>query len=140
MRDDYTGDHLLADYLEDTKRDLYDYYNSHYAGQVPSSHQPAIPTPPTAALLNPQGSPQKVNFTSRYRKKTAVVDELTAYFNLPHEDFGSCSPVKWWFNKRGELPNLFNLARDILSIPGTSNLLPVDYLLMRFYSQDLLLP
>ncbi len=118
MRTDYTGDHLLADYLEDAKRDLYDYYNAHYASRVPSSHQPPAVISSTASLFKPQGSPQKVDFTSRYRKKTVVVDELTAYFNLPQEDFGSCSPVKWWFNKRGEFPNLFHLARDILSIPG----------------------
>lgn len=120
MRDDYTGDHLLADYLEDSKRDLYDYYNTHYANQVPSTSQPTVPVAATASLFKAQGSPQKVDFTLRYRKKAAVVDELTAYFNLSREDFSSCSPVKWWFNKRGDFPNLFHLVRDILSIPGMS--------------------
>ncbi|KAK0439278.1 uncharacterized protein EV420DRAFT_1651060 [Desarmillaria tabescens] len=61
MHDDYTGDHLLANYLKDAKRDLYNYYNT----------------------LCWSSSPQKVDFTSRYWKKTVVVDELTAYFNLP---------------------------------------------------------
>ncbi len=120
MHNDYTGDHLLADYLEDSKRDLYDYYNTHYANRVPSTLQPTVPAAAMASLFKVQGSPQKVDFTSRYRKKAAVVDELTAYFNLSQEDFGSCSPVKWWFNKRGDFPNLFHLAHDILSIPGTS--------------------
>ncbi len=118
MRDDYTGDHLLANYLEDAKRDLYNHYNTHYANRVPSTSLLTALTPTTAILFKPQGSPQKLDFTSRYRKKTAVVNELTAYFNLPQEDFGSCSPVKWWFNKRGDFPNLFHLAHDILSIPG----------------------
>ncbi len=118
MQDDYTGDHLLADYLEDAKHKLCDHYNAHYANRVPSTSPLTVPTPTTASLFKPQGLPQKLDFTSRYWKKTAVVDELTMYFNLPWEDFGSCSPVKWWFNKCDELLYLFHLAHDILSIPG----------------------
>ncbi len=120
MHDDYTSDHLLADYLENLKCDLYDYYNTHYANQVPFTSQPTVPVTATASLFKAQGSPQKVNFTSRYRKKAVVVDKLTAYFSLSWEDFSSCSPVRWWFNKCRDFPNLFHLAHDILSIPGMS--------------------
>jgi hypothetical protein len=39
-------------------------------------------------------------------------------FNLPHEDFASCDPVKWWTVRQAQFPNLWRLARDLMSIPG----------------------
>jgi hypothetical protein len=65
-------------------------------------------------------SPSKVNFTSRYKKKdTLLRDELEEYFKLPHEDFETCKPLEWWVGQRAQFPNLYCLARDIFSIPGT---------------------
>jgi hypothetical protein len=65
------------------------------------------------------GSPSKVNFTSRYKKKDRVLrDELEEYFRLPCEDFDGCKPVQWWVGRRAQFPNLYCLARDLLTIPG----------------------
>jgi len=43
------------------------------------------------------GSPSKVNFTSRYKKKDQLssCDELEKYFKLPHKDFDACKPLQW---------------------------------------------
>jgi hypothetical protein len=65
-------------------------------------------------------SPQK-NFTARFKRKTkVVVDELEEYFKLEPEDFDLCNPIQWWMGRRAQFPNLFWLARDILSIPGSA--------------------
>jgi hypothetical protein len=43
------------------------------------------------------GSPSKVNFTSRYKKKNQLsCDELEEFFKLPHKDFDTCKPLQWW--------------------------------------------
>jgi len=43
------------------------------------------------------GSPSKVSFTSRYKKKEQQKhNELEEYFKLPQEDFDSCKPLQWW--------------------------------------------
>ena len=51
----------------------------------------------TDAVSAADGSPSKVNFTSRYKKKDRVLrDKLEEYFKLLCEDFDSCKPVQWW--------------------------------------------
>jgi hypothetical protein len=66
------------------------------------------------------GSPTKVNFTARYQKKDCLeVDELKEYYKLPHEDFDSYDPLKWWLGHHAQFPNLYCLVCDIFSIPGT---------------------
>jgi hypothetical protein len=63
-------------------------------------------------------SPEK-DFTQRYHVVCrAVFDELRDYLLLEREDFGTCDPVQWWFARRHQFPNLYCLARDILTIPG----------------------
>jgi len=65
------------------------------------------------------GSPQKVDFTSRYRNlPQAFTDEVQEYFKLPRENFDTCDPLQWWAGRRSQFPNLSRFARDILSIPG----------------------
>jgi hypothetical protein len=93
-------------------------YDDHYAGRhsdttVPGSHDnSANPT------FN-SGSPQKINFTSRYTKKVRVeTNELEEYLKLTPKDFDTTDPVDWWYRHRKLYPNLYKLARDIMSIPG----------------------
>jgi hypothetical protein len=63
----------------------------------------------------------KVNFTLRYKKRDSIsCDELDEYFKLPHEDFDTCRPLKWWVGRQAQFPNLYCLARDLFTIPGTS--------------------
>jgi hAT family C-terminal dimerisation region len=121
MKLDYADDDLLAEYLESSKKDLYEYYETHYADNH-STHSDPIPRPLADASLArapPRSeSPQK-NFTSRFRRKTkAAINELDEFFKLPQEDFEACNPIHWWMGRRAQFPNLFWLARDILSIPG----------------------
>lgn len=115
MKEDYEDDSSLGEYLETAKTDLHDYYQTHYTcvSQGLESH------PSQTSVVDAQGSPQKVNFTSRYRQKDRVAtDELEEYFKLAREDFESCDPLHWWVDRRAQFPNLFWLARDIFSIPG----------------------
>ena len=66
------------------------------------------------------GSPSKVNFTSRYKKKDQLssYDKLEEYFKLPSEDFNACKPLQWWVGWQAQFPALYCLARDLLMIPG----------------------
>jgi hAT family C-terminal dimerisation region len=78
------------------------------------------------------GSPQKVDFTSRYRNlPQAFTDEVQEYFKLPRENFDTCDPLRWWAGRCSQFPNLSRFARDILSIPGkftTDLFLPFNHL------------
>ena len=80
------------------------------------------------------GSPQKVDFTSRYRNlPQAFTDEVQEYFKLPRENFDTCDPLRWWAGRCSQFPNLSRFARDILSIPGkftTDLFLPFNHLQM----------
>lgn len=70
-----------------------------------------------SGLNSNTGSPTK-NYTARFQRKRAAIDELTEFWSLPQEDFQSCDPVRWWYGRRAQFPKLYHLARDILSIPG----------------------
>ena len=78
-----------------------------------------VPTAPVVSTSAMDGSPQKVDFTSRYRNlPQAFTDEVQEYFKLPRENFDTCDPLQWWAGCRSQFPNLSRFARDILSIPG----------------------
>jgi hypothetical protein len=115
---DYADDPDLLEYLESAKSSLQTYYAMRYANSTPQT----LDDPTDAAdiiLRAADGSPSKVNFTSRYRKKGRVLrDELEEYFKLPCEDFDGCKPVQWWVGRRAQFPSLYCLARDLLTIPG----------------------
>jgi hypothetical protein len=121
MKLDYAGDELLAEYLESSKTNLYDYYETHYANKhsAPSAMDPVSgPSHNASTRTAPPHSPQK-NFTSRFQRKARVsTNELDEFFKLPQEDFDTCNPVQWWISRRAQFPNLFWLARDIFCIPG----------------------
>ena len=42
------------------------------------------------------------------------------YFRQPSENFKTCNPVKWWSARILQFPNLSQLTRDLLSIPGSA--------------------
>lgn len=121
MRLNYKSDTLLLPYLESSKDQLQDYYDTHYANKYPVPSQItelATMTPRTSAA--PLLLPQK-NFTSHFHWKVKVVmNELDKYFKLSPEDFETCNPVHWWMGWCAQFPNLFWLAHDILCIPGVS--------------------
>lgn len=114
LKDDYSDDWDLADHLEKSKDRLQHYYDTLYASSAPVD----VPSFSTPSSQEP-GSPSKVNFTARYRKKSRTTkNELEDYFKLQQEDFDSCDPIQWWYARREQFPNLYRLARDIFSIPG----------------------
>jgi len=116
MRTDYADDSDLSDHLEESRSNLFDYFNENYANTGTPSPSP----PPTTVKPAPMvaGSPQK-SFMARYRRKEKTsINELEEYFKLPAEDLDACDPIRWWFGRRAQFPNLFRMARDILCIPG----------------------
>ncbi|KAF5376117.1 hypothetical protein D9615_007777 [Tricholomella constricta] len=121
MKDDYANDFTLAAYLEESKEDLATHFHNHYAGKHTAPSQPSAPLLSTPSSSS--HSPQK-NFVARFQRKTKafVRDELAEYYKLTQdpEDFMKCNPVQWWTAHRAQFPNLFWLARDILTIPGSA--------------------
>jgi hypothetical protein len=113
LKQDYGEDLTLSSHLEDSKTRLFSYFDEHYATPTPSS-------PPSTPVQAPpvDGSPQK-SFTARYRRKMKYsANELEEYFKLPTKDFHTCNLIQWWVSRRSQFPRLFQLARDILCIPG----------------------
>jgi hypothetical protein len=120
MKLDCDDDISLTEYLESAKLSLHTYFLNNYAGKhVNPSHRSFAHSSTTTTQSHLDSSPQKVSFTARYRKgPRAPANELEEYFKLPREDFETCNPIKWWFDRRSQFPNLFVLARDLLAIPG----------------------
>jgi hypothetical protein len=117
LKTDYANDQTLSEHLEKSKSNLYDYFNKNYA-PVPISTPPAAPSPSSVKTPPTSGSPTK-SYIARYRTKTKpAVNELEEYLKLTAEDIDTCNPIHWWMGRRAQFPNLFRLARDILSIPG----------------------
>ena len=119
LKDDYKGDLLLQDHLENSRKSLSAYFNSHY--MVAEALTSLTPTPSESLVTLPmEGSPQK-SFTARYhRKEKAATNKLEEYFKLPVEDFDTCNPICWWVSRQSQFPCLFQLAHNILCIPGES--------------------
>jgi hypothetical protein len=122
--DFYRDDELILE-LEDAKSKLETHFRRHYANKAPSAPAHPAAHAPVQSTSRIQASPEK-DFTQRYRvERRAAFDELRDYYLLPREDFKTCDPVQWWFARKAQFPNLFCLARDILTIPGKSYLFPV---------------
>ena len=119
LNDNYSGDPDLLQYLENTTMDLRHHYYVHYADRVVQPLQRAAQ--PTRVRSGPaDASPSKVNFTERYRKKVEDPgnrDELEEYFKLQREEW-EVNPLQWWVDRKRRFPNLYHLARDIMTIPG----------------------
>jgi hypothetical protein len=118
LKADFEHDEELLDGLEAAKSKLETHFRLHYADKVAPSAQPSV-RQPAQSTSRIQASPEK-DFTKRYRvARRAAFDELRDYYSLSCEDFNTCDPVQWWFARKAQFPNLFCLARDILTIPGT---------------------
>ena len=110
--------------LDLSREDLHAFYRRHYTNRATSSA--SAPQPSVAS-----SSPENFDFTTRYTKIRAVVDELEEYFKLTQESFERCDPIRWWAGRRAQFPNLSCLAPDIFSIQGkyavTSSCLLIPY-------------
>jgi len=118
LKDEFDDDIDLYAELEASKAGLQSYFqdNCTTAADTDSFSAPSS----TQYPITVQGSPQK-NFTAHLRRKArASVDELYEFWSLTQEDFETCDPVKWWVGRRAQFRNLFRLARDIMSIPGSA--------------------
>ena len=94
MLQDYSNDPDLLNYLESAKLLLYTHYIMHYANCT--LHLLNDVADITNTILSAMdGSPSKVNFISRYKKKDQLssCDKLEKYFKLPCEDFDACKPL-----------------------------------------------
>jgi hypothetical protein len=109
------GDDIsLKSHLELAKERLTARYREQYMPQAPTTAPQ-----PSAAPKPSSSSPQKVNFTARYKQRSRTdINELEEFWKLPQEDFENCDPVQWWAGRRAQFPGLSRHARDIFSIPG----------------------
>jgi len=126
---DYSNDPDLLDYLESAKSLLHTHYIIHYANcMLHSLDDVADITNTISSAVD--GSPSKVNFTSRYKKKDQLssCDELEEYFKLPSEDFDACKPLQWWVGRQAQFPALYCLAQDLLMIPGMFSFTYISYM------------
>ncbi|KAF5348215.1 hypothetical protein D9758_014636 [Tetrapyrgos nigripes] len=121
---DYEEDPTLAGHLNTSRQQLRRYFNTNYI----SNHTPLQSTSSTSSIasigssdiIHVDGSPQK-KFKSKYHRKVdAVHDELTEFWKLPPEDSENCDPIVWWAGHKAMYPNLYRLALDIFSIPGSA--------------------
>ena len=88
------GDDLDAcAHLETTKECLHSHFRTKYV----LYNKPLLAhTAPVASTFAVNGSPQKVDFMSRYRNlPQAFTDEVQEYFKLPRENFDTCDPLQW---------------------------------------------
>jgi hypothetical protein len=120
LKSDCASDPSLLRDLDDAKLKLKAFYQQNYArySQRRSQSLSVVSSRNSSSV----GSPEKVNFTSRYQLKDRVdVDELEEYFKQSREDFDSCKPLKWWLGRRSQFPNIYRLVCDVFSIPGMSS-------------------
>lgn len=123
LKDEFEDDHdrTLLNQLEASKLALRSHFDTKYSSIQSPSRLSATASSSMLSITSESntGSPTK-NYTARFQRKRVTSDELTEFWNLPQEDFQSCDPVRWWYGRRAQFPNLYHLARDILSIPGIS--------------------
>ena len=119
MKLDYAEEESLAAYLKSSKKNLYEYYKTHYTDKhsMPLQMTDSMPRPSANALAPPHSPQKKIRLCFQQKEKVAI-NELDEFFKLPQEDFETCNPICWWFGRCAQFPNLFWLAQDILCIPG----------------------
>ncbi|KAL4258188.1 Zinc finger BED domain-containing [Pleurotus pulmonarius] len=114
---DYQGDSTLEDYLAKVKDELKTYFTEHYKDTAsPPSREGS-----STSITSQATTGGKYDFTSRYKQRDRPpTDELEEFWRLEPQDFDACNPIEWWYNHRLQFPNLYQLAMDILSIPGSA--------------------
>ena len=124
LKSDCVSDPLLLADLDNSKLKLKIFYQQNYTWGSQSTN--SCPSQSLSSVIvrthsSISRSPEKVNFTSRYQMKDRImINEIDEYFKLPWEDFESCKPLQWWLGRCSQFPNLYQLVRDIFSIPGKS--------------------
>lgn len=118
MAADYSDEAELLESLIEYKAALHSHFNTHYAGQS-TSQVLLLDAPAKLRSTLDETFTSTFDFTARIRRRPqAALNELDEYFRMPRQEFSSCNPVQWWYTHRFQFPNLYRLARDILSIPG----------------------
>jgi hypothetical protein len=107
-------DQSLKSHLELAKERLKVRYREQYMPTTPTSTAPQ-----PSATQQSSHSPQKVNFTARYKQRSRMdIDELEEFWKLLPEDFEKCNPIQWWAGQKAQFPGASQLAQDVFSIPG----------------------
>ncbi|KAF8240862.1 hypothetical protein L208DRAFT_1231003, partial [Tricholoma matsutake] len=90
LKADYAQDvDLLAD-LKKPKSVLHTFYHDNYSSFISSTDK----NPLTTAPVMQNRSPQKPDFTARYKQTNCQVsDKHEDYFKLGQEDFDTCRPL-----------------------------------------------
>ena len=128
LKDEFNDDYTMLNQLEESKTKLRAHFNAKYMSSLtpsgssrlsstPSSSMLSVTSNSTHTTLQTNNSPQK-NYMARVQRKRVAADELSEFWNLGQEDFETCNPVRWWYGRREQFPNLYCLVRDIFSIPG----------------------
>lgn len=126
LKEEFNNDSTMLNQLEDSKAKLRAHFNAKYMSSLtssgslsstPSSSMLSVTSDSTHTTSQTNSSPQK-NYTAKFQRKRAAVDELSEFWNLKQEDFEKCNPVQWWYGRRAQFPNLYHLVRDLFSIPG----------------------
>jgi hypothetical protein len=90
---DFADDQDLLDGLHSSVARMRTFFDLHYPSRNTTPTVPVATTAP-AATSSRRASPQKPNFTQRYRQsKRPIVDELDTFFKLQQEDFDSTNPI-----------------------------------------------
>ena len=127
LKDEFDDDYTMLNQLEESKMKLQAHFNAKYMSSLtpsgssrlsstPSSFMLSVTSDSTDTTLQTGNSPQK-NYMVRVQRKR-VVAELSEFWNLRQEEFKTCNPVRWWYGRREQFPNLYRLLCDIFSIPG----------------------
>ncbi|KAG6906817.1 hypothetical protein DXG01_011809 [Tephrocybe rancida] len=110
LKEEYADNDDLLMYLKTAKQKLCEYYRDHYASHLSTPSQIPSTLPST-----------KFSFTECFQNKSRqVLDELDDYFKQVPEPFDDCRPLQWGLGRRAQYPNLYQLMRDILAIPGSA--------------------
>ncbi|KAF5328727.1 hypothetical protein D9619_011460 [Psilocybe cf. subviscida] len=120
LEDDWEHDSTMLDDLKKGKEKLEQFYACHYAPSLAPPRNRQAEARASRVTGTDCPSPEKVNLTARYKKDRVPVNELEEYFKLSAEDFDTCKPLEWWLGRKCQFPNLYRLACDVLSIPGSA--------------------
>ncbi|KAF5317589.1 hypothetical protein D9758_018466 [Tetrapyrgos nigripes] len=120
LKENYQNDVTLNGHLQQSKSQLRTYFQDNYLSRTSTQSAFSSSAPVQDDVIFVDGSPQKKK-TSRYHHKVdAPRDELTEFWKQPPQDGEKCNPIEWWQGQKATFPNLYRLALDIFSIPGSA--------------------